>query len=426
MPSDAASFFESFFRELGKRGIPFAILHGYEQLPEKMPSDIDYVVRCTDIPQLLPIQRQIAQQQGWVLASVVQAKLHAEFAVFFDPENPAKFIQLDACGHYVERGCFILRDDELLEGRRAHRFLWAPAPAVEFAYLLAKALIKKKPIEPYLPHLQRLWEVDPDGAERFFLKLLGRTAGELKDWFRKPAAQWQDQLPPRIRAKTSFGGLNLIKEGGRAARRILRPVGMRIVILGPDGVGKSTLIPQLCLPCFRRIKQFHFRPCVFGNKPSGTPVTQPHAQSPRSRPASLAKTLYYFVDHWLGHLVKTYPSKVRNELVVFDRSFEDIFIDPKRYRLSGAESLGRFLNRFLPRPELTIILDAEPEIVHARKPELSIEELTRQRDLLRDYAARTPDCLMVAASPPPAQVARAAQAGMVSFVARREARWHRP
>lgn len=423
MPADAASFFVAFFRELGKRGIPYVILHGYEQLPERMPSDIDYAVRCVDLPRLLAIQRAVARQCGWQLASVVQAKLHAQYAVFFDPENPAKFIQLDACGHYVERGCFILRAEQLLQDRQPYRSLFVPAPAIEFGYLLAKALIKKKPLEPYLPRLRDLWLAAPERAEKIFISLVGGSPGELKAWFDQPAIKWEEQLRPRIHAKTRFGPVNLIKESFRAVRRILRPVGMRIAILGPDGVGKSTLIAQLCLPCFRRVKQFHFRPGVLGKNSPGT-VTQPHAQVPRSRTASLAKTIYYFVDHWLGHLGRTLPAKIRNELVVFDRSFEDVFVDPKRYRLSGAEGLGRGLNRLLPKPELTIILDADPEIVHARKPELSIAELQRQRDILRTLATRQPRCVVIAASQSPEAVARAVQVSMISFLAERESRWH--
>ncbi len=419
MDSDAASFFESFFRELGKRGIPFAILHGYEHLPEQMPSDIDFVVRCEDLPKLLPLQREIARQQGWVLASVVHAKLSAQYAVFFDPADASRFIQLDACGHYVERGCLVLRDTQLLHGCRPYRFFNVPAPASEFAYRLAKALIKNKPLSPCLPRLRELWEADPAGAEDHFKKLVGDSADPLPAWFSRPAVEWEQALRPRIRAHTRFGPANLARECVRACRRILRPVGLHIVILGPDGVGKSTLIAQLGLPCFQRVQQFHFRPGVLGKKASGT-VTQPHAQPPRSRAVSIAKTLYYFADHWLGYLGKIFPAKVRNELVVFDRSFEDVFVDPRRYRLSAGSAFARFLKQLLPPPDLTFVLDAEPELVHARKPELAIEELRRQREVLRQLAGRTPRCVVISAAEPPEQVARAVRQQMITFLAERE------
>ena len=425
MASDAASFFESFFRELGKRGLPYAILHGYEQLPEQMPSDIDFVVRAEDLPKLLPLQREIALQQGWVLVNVVHAKLSAQYAVFVEPTEGARFIQLDACGHYIERGCFVLRDAQLLHGCRPYRFFNIPAPASEFAYRLAKALIKNKPLAPGLARLQELWQADPAGAEAQFRHLVGDSSDPLPTWFSRPAAEWEQALRPRLRARTRFGPVNLVRECVRTVRRILRPVGMHIVILGPDGAGKSTLIAQLGLPCFRQVRQFHFRPGVFGKKASGV-VTEPHAQPPRSRAFGIGKTFYYFADHWLGYLGVTFPAKVRNELVIFDRSFEDVFVDPRRFRLSPGGRLARWLRRLLPSPDLTFVLDADPELVHARKPELGIEELRRQREVLRELAGQTVRCTVISAAQTPEQVARAVRQQMIIFLAARAARRQRP
>lgn len=423
MASDAATFFESFFRALGQRGIPFAILHGYEHLPEQMSSDIDFAVRREDLPKLLPLQQEIARQQGWVLASVVDAKLFAQYAVFIDPADASRFIQLDACGHYVERGCLVLRDTQLLQGSRPYRFFTVPSPASEFAYLLAKALIKNKPLAPCLPRLRQLWEADPVGADNLFPELVGDSAGPLPAWFARPATEWESDLRPRIRAQTRFGPANLIRECVRACRRILHPAGLHIVILGPDGVGKSTLISQLGLPCFRQVRLFHFRPGILGKRASAT-GSLPHAQPARATFSSLAKILYYFADHWIGYGFRTFPATVRRELVVFDRSFEDVFVDPRRYRLSAGSAFARGLKQLLPPPDLTLVLDAEPEVVHARKPELTIEELRRQREVLRQLAKRTARCVVIAAAETPEQVARSVQHHMIAFLAAREQQRH--
>ena len=424
MPADAATLFEGFFRELERRDIPAVVIHGYENMPEQMPSDIDFAVRCQDLPKLLRIQREIAARQGWVLASVVHAKLFALYTVFFDAQDPSRFIQLDACGHYVERGCFVLRDEEFLQARRRNRGFSIPPPATEFGYLLAKALIKSKPIGPALTRLRTLHEADPAGTSAMFSRLVGAASGRLSEWFRRPAEEWNRDLRPRVRRRTRLGPVNLMREAGRAFRRILRPAGMQLVIFGPDGAGKSTLISRLgTLSCFRRQRQFHFRPHLFDKK-SGPVVTRPHAQSPRPVFSSLAKTLYYFADHWLGYWLNVFPARVRNELVIFDRSFADQWIDPRRYRLAGVEAWARFLKRLLPKPDFTVVLDAEPEVIHARKPELAIEELRRQREALRNLAAATAHCAVIPAAESPERVEQLVRQKLIAFLAGREQRRH--
>ena len=57
--------------------------------------------------------------------------------------------------------------------------------------------------------------------------------------------------------------------------------------------------------------------------------------------------------------------------MLFDRYHGDLLVDPRRYRYGGPMSLARLIVRFMPQPDLVFFLDATPEILLARKQEVS-------------------------------------------------------
>ena len=426
MPFSSTQFFRLFFSELERLNIPYVILHSYEGYPDAVPSDVDFAVRISDLPKMPAIQLALAERHGWKLAHTIEARLYAIYSVIIDPEEPQNFLQLDACGHYVERNCLFLKDAALLEGRRRFGEFYVPAPAVEFCYLLARTLSKSQALEPRMSRLRELWQREPEQTEQQFHVLFGPTQLRVEEWFHQPTVQWLT-LRLTLLARHRLGWRDQVREAVRAYKRITRPAGLHLAVLGPDGVGKSTLLerlgPMLEKPFFRRQLLFHFRPKVFGRSDEGTPVTDPHGQRPRGWLASWAKLIFYFFDQLLGFVLKVLPAKMRNELIIFCRDFDDVLIDPRRYRFSRAGWLARCLRWFLPRAELTILMDAEPEQIVARKAELPLEELRRQRLALRDLAARNPRYVVVPAAPTPDAVARTACREVINFLAERVNRW---
>jgi thymidylate kinase len=70
----------------------------------------------------------------------------------------------------------------------------------------------------------------------------------------------------------------------------------------------------------------------------------------------------------------------RATLVLNDRHFVDILVDPKRYRYGGPLWLLRLIWRLTPKPDLIVLLDAPPEVLQARKQEVPFDETARQRN----------------------------------------------
>jgi thymidylate kinase len=172
----------------------------------------------------------------------------------------------------------------------------------------------------------------------------------------------------------------------RIAHRLRRPTGLSIAFLGPDGCGKSSVIDRLRYElsgAFRRVEYQHLfpRPAPFiaPGGPADAAVTNPHELPPRGTAGSALKLLNFWSRYLTGTLRWTYPRLVSSTLVIFDRYYHDLIVDPRRYRYGAPLSWARLLGRTIPQPDLVFILDAPPEIIQARKQEVPFAESARQR-----------------------------------------------
>jgi thymidylate kinase len=161
-----------------------------------------------------------------------------------------------------------------------------------------------------------------------------------------------------------------------------------VLVAGPDGSGKTTLVQGLARTVFAGcpVLLVHHRRGI-GLLPRRQPqgdTTQPHRHAPYPTVVSLAKTVYLFFDFLVGWLATIRPAVRSGTWVILQRDWWDLLVDPLRYRLRPIPRLGRFLGRLLPRPDLTLVLEADADVILARKAELPAAELSRQRAAWRE------------------------------------------
>jgi thymidylate kinase len=425
MTCDSREFFKLFFRELEAKNIAYVILHSYQEFPDKISSDIDYAVPDADLPRLRKIQIDLAKRNGWALVQTLQHGVFAFYAVLVNLNNPEENLKLDACSNYARVRRQLVPEKVLLAKRVRYRDFFVPAPAAEFIYMLAKIFdAKNKSPEQYLPRLRELWQRDADSAQKHFTDLFGDTGRSLKEWFASPAKEWE-RLGQVMLARHHFGPLLLLRETARLVRRAFQPAGLCLAVMGSDGAGKSTLLARLQIllePCFRQQKMLHFRPAIFEKRKTGGAVTDPHGQKPRGWLSSWLKVGYYFLDHWIGWFWVVLPGKIRSTLIIFDRNFDDVLVDQKRYRLQGSGMLVKILRKLLPQADRVFVLSAPAEILRQRKPELPLPELERQQQILQELASSGGRYRLVSAEAAPEDVARTVWLDVVSLLAQREER----
>jgi hypothetical protein len=268
------------------------------------------------------------------------------------------------------------------------------SPAVRAAYLSAKRLRKDDRSAGAWARIGQLAVHHPARFAEALAVVLGPRLAALLGPFalqgRSPdPASWRRarrlRLARRVRTPARAAAM-LALGAARRLERAARPTGLVVLLCGPDGTGKSTLadaLPELCRGMFRRTVRQHWRPGLLPRpgaflRRQTADTTSPHARPPHGRAASLALLGYYWLDFLLGGWLRLRPARIRTGLVVVERGWWDIAVDPRRYRLQVPDRLVLLLGRLLPRPDLVLVLDAPPEAVLARKAEISREELARQ------------------------------------------------
>ncbi len=393
--------------------------------------DIDIVVGDLDRRGLMRIMRRFCDETGVRLVQALQHERSAWYLVLAwagDDGMPC-FLHPDVCGDYVRDGRTVLGAGELLAGRAEApdgAGYPVPAPAMAFVYYLVKKIAKGEIDDRHGDLLSATWRADARGARggiaRFWANadaaLIARAA-EDDDWSAVRAAL--PRLARGLRARLPRTAADRWGEIKRRIARAQRPTGLVVAVLGPDGVGKSSLIERLeaaLAPAFRRTHRLHLRPrlAVGGG---GAAVTDPHGEPPRSAIASAAKLIYFVLDYWAGYALRLWPLKARSTLVLFDRYYHDILADPLRYRYGAPLRLAALAGRLVPKPDLTLVLDAPAETLQARKREVPAEETARQREAYRDLAARLDNAVVIDADRPPERVAADAARAVVDHLAAR-------
>lgn len=125
----------------------------------------------------------------------------------------------------------------------------------------------------------------------------------------------------------------------------------------------------------------------------------------RGKIGATLRLLNRWAEEWFRQFISWYW-QLRGYLVIYDRHFLFDFAlsdgavnDPKINRLS--ERIHRWsLAHLYPKPQMTIFLDAPPEVLIARKGEANVEYLEGKRNAYLRQGARTPNFCRIDATQP--------------------------
>ncbi len=182
--------------------------------------------------------------------------------------------------------------------------------------------------------------------------------------------------------------------------------GMVVSVYGVDGSGKSSVIEGLSRSLgaeFQGVERWHLlqyqRPEV-----QQVPLPNPHGRPPRPLLQSAAKVGWYLALAWLFRTPAIRRAVGRGRLVLIDRDLADVSLDPVRYRMGGPALFTRMIAVASPRPDVAIVLCADPATIASRSQELDYRELVDLTSVYREFATRHTWTQPVDASEPLNQV----------------------
>jgi len=417
-PSPETPFLRDMFRSLNTASIPYCVLRDYHHLPDDTRGhDIDLLVPSACLGQAVALIRQAAcRHNGRLIASYQRS---ARILRFCGKHSQWWGVALDIFPCFEYSGLTFYDTSSILD--RSVSWNNIPVACAADAYVTAflkEILANSKDRKNYAQLAAEHYRRAPGHFDRMFRKYFGnQLTRRLARFFQQGADPQNIPALARCARKALYRNLfcrhplctlkNFLKCYAQRFTRIFQPPGISVVFLGTDGAGKSTLIenirPVLARALHDEVVYQHLRPNLLPSlarlfsRPTPTgPTTDPHAHPPSGFLISLLRITYYQLDYIFGYFLKVFPALVKRPCVwIFDRYFYDYFFDPRRSLIALPSWLIRLYSFLVPQPDIIFCLGTDPEIIHKRKPELPLEEISRQVAKLRKLCYHKPNAIWI-------------------------------
>lgn len=411
-------FLYLFLSRLEQAGIHYAIVRGWEDVPNSMfGGDCDMWVDEKQYEQLKQILRQTLADTDGVVVSYMEGYKAPKYILLGTDWG----LQLDLGFTVVHYKCYNYYPDELVQ---KHVITYNGCHVVSTEADAYMAFIKEvlyngfSQKDKYVTRMRNVLStstqeeiqdnlnVYSDSTIRMFQE---QALDEKRTKYLELRKAMCKDIFPLINFRNMWYQLRKVK-------RIVRHPGYVIAVLGTDGSGKSAIIdsitPWLDEGFHHNVKYKHLRPgllpdiaVLLGKRKESdchpTVVSNPHVAKPSGFLGSLARLMYYLLDYSVGYIKLVWKGiALHYNVFIFDRYYYDYYIDQRRSLIKLPKWIIRVGEIFVPKPDIVLCLGGDPEKIYARKPETSLEEVTRQTEELKRFATKRKNAVWIDTTQP--------------------------
>jgi len=235
-------------------------------------------------------------------------------------------------------------------------------------------------------------------------------------------------------ARYRDGSFDVLRDEPDRHRASRATSGVLVALVGPDGCGKTTtsklvekrvrassilsvrraylgpwgefelpttgllyrwgLVPAV-IPWSALLRR-RVRAALRGRSEAEAPASPEHSLAGIALKALKAQVrggIYYpllFAELYYRYLKSVRPALQAGHIVIAERYVFDLRYIHDAVEIENYPLMRKWVCTLFPQPDLTFLLDNEPERIHQRKPQLSVEDITWQRESYRRVLADRP------------------------------------
>lgn len=410
-PEIIQPFLCALFREFDEKGVLWAVMRGWERLPQWTRYDVDILVARNDEHRAVSVVKKVAVSTRWKVYGVLRQGLMHSIWMLHNEGEGHSYLRIDIETGNAYRGIEIHGSQKYLQDRIRERCFWRMPVGYAGACVLLKQLAVEGCVEAERRRNQIVnglsdaeFEIvvrdalqDVALSDALIMMIRARDWNGVKALGQKVRKRLFRLSPCRIFAMTGY----LVELIWLMMRPYMR---MLVVIVGPDGCGKTTIADAIerrfkgrpfqgvmrihmlfGVPRMRTIKALAFR--MIGKQlpplKKEVPGTR-HCgmQKPHSWLRAMGYVTYYGLGMICGRL-KLLFWRPQGGLILADRFFQDYYY--MRGYMNCPKWYVKMMEVFAPTPNLIISLERPAEAIYAQKPELDIVEIKREQEEIRRY-----------------------------------------